>query len=279
VPRASQKRKSRDGCAPKSPAGDRGRAFRSRLLAWYRRSARRLPWRGSRDPWAVLVSEIMLQQTQVARVREYWPRFLARYSTVEDLAAAPADAVRESWDGLGYYARIRNLHAAARHVVDVLGGRMPASAGALRALPGVGRYTAGAVASIAYGERAAAIDTNAGRVIARVFGVRGRKGSARRERRLWALGEALVPCRGAGDWNQALMDLGATVCTARAPRCPACPVRRVCRAAGAGHRRLHPLARARATAVPSRRAGKEVPDEPARSAPISRSRPSPRPSP
>jgi A/G-specific adenine glycosylase len=194
----------------------------------------------------------MLQQTQVARVREYWPRFLARYPTVEDLAAAPADAVRESWEGLGYYARARNLHAAARHVVGELGGRMPATAGALRGLPGIGRYTAGAVASIAYGERAAAIDTNAGRVLARVFAVRGRKGAARRERRLWTIGEALVPSRGAGDWNQALMDLGATICTARAPRCLVCPVSGVCRTVGGAARRSAPLARRTATAVSSR---------------------------
>jgi A/G-specific adenine glycosylase len=198
----------------------------------------------------------MLQQTQVARVREYWPRFLARYPTVEDLAVAPADAVRESWEGLGYYARARNLHAAARHVVETLSGRMPASAGALRALPGIGRYTAGAVASIAYGERAAAIDTNAGRVLARVFGVRGRKGAARRERRLWTIGEALVPRRGAGDWNQALMDLGAMVCTARAPQCPLCPVSAVCRTVARTDRvrtrGRTPLARRAAAAVSSR---------------------------
>ena len=176
----------------------------------------------------MLVSEIMLQQTQVSRVSEYWPRFLTRYPTVEDLAAAPADAVRESWDGLGHYARARNLHAAARHVVVALDGRMPATAETLRGLPGIGRYTAGAVASIAFGEPAAAVDTNAARVLARVFRLRGKAKSARRERRLCALAEALVPARAAGDWNQALMDLGATICTARAPRCPACPVRRVC---------------------------------------------------
>jgi len=198
--------------------------FRRRLLAWYARHRRRLPWRGVRDPYAVLVSEIMLQQTQVARVLEFYPRFLARYPTLEDLAAAPADAVRESWEGLGYYARARNLHQAAREVVKRLSGRLPRRVEELRALPGIGRYTAGAVASLAYGAEVPAVDTNAARVLARAFGVRGGRKSARRERRVWALAAALVPRGRAADWNQALMDLGATYCTARRPRCQDCPV-------------------------------------------------------
>jgi len=180
------------------------------------------------DPYAVLVSEIMLQQTQVARVTEFFPRFLARYPTLEELAAAPSDAVREAWDGLGYYARARNLHAAARHVVDRLRGVLPERPGDLRRLPGIGRYTAGAVASIAFGANVAALDTNAARVLARALGVRRAGGAARHHARLWRLAEALAVRGRAGDWNQALMDLGATVCTARAPRCAACPVRRSC---------------------------------------------------
>src|SRR5437899_5816646 len=156
----------------------RGRAFRRRLLAWYARHARKLPWRGVCNPYAVLVSEIMLQQTQVARVVEFFPRFLARYPTFEDLAAAPSDAVREAWDGLGYYARARNLHAAARRVVDRLGGVLPERPADLRRLPGLGRYTAGAVASIAFGANVPALDTNAARVLARVLGVRRGGGSA-----------------------------------------------------------------------------------------------------
>src|SRR5213596_1564715 len=202
--------------------------FRRRLLAWYARHRRRLPWRGARDPYAVLVSETMLQQTQVARVLEFYPRFLARYPTLEDLAAASADAVRESWEGLGYYARARNLHAAAREVMRRLSGRLPRRPEELRALPGIGRYTAGAVASLAFGVDVPAVDTNAARVLARVFGMRGRKKRARRERRVWALAAALVPRGRAADWNQALMDLGATYCVARTPRCPVCPVRRSC---------------------------------------------------
>src|SRR5437870_5089646 len=206
----------------------RALSFRRRLLAWYARHRRRLPWRGLADPYAVLVSEIMLQQTQAARVAEFFPRFLARYPTFEDLAAAPSDAVREAWDGLGYYARARNLHAAARRVVDRLGGVLPEGPEQLRRLPGIGRYTAGAVASIAFGKDVAALDTNAARVLARVLGVRRRGGAARHHAHLWRLAEALVPRGRAGDWNQALMDLGATVCTARAARCPACPVRQSC---------------------------------------------------
>jgi A/G-specific adenine glycosylase len=209
----------------------RQRAFRRRLLAWYRRNRRRLPWRGVRDPYAVLVSEIMLQQTQVARVVEFYPRFLARYPTLEDLAAAPGDQVRESWEGLGYYARCRNLHAAARQVVVGLGGRLPATTEGLRGLPGIGRYTAGAVASIAFGADVPAVDTNAARVLARVFAIRGRRKGVGRERRLWRLAAALVPPGRAADWNQALMDLGASYCSARAPRCPSCPVRACCAAA------------------------------------------------
>ena len=201
----------------------RGRAFRRRLLAWYARHARKLPWRGVSDPYAVLVSEMMLQQTQVRRVVDFFPRFLARYPTLEDLAAAPADAVREAWDGLGYYARARNLHAAAREVVATHGGVLPERPEALRRLPGIGRYTAGAVASIAFGIDVPAVDTNAARVLRRALGIRRRPPA-----RLWRLAEALVPRGRAADWNQALMDLGATVCTARAPRCASCPVRTSC---------------------------------------------------
>jgi A/G-specific adenine glycosylase len=208
------------------------RAFRRRLLAWYTRHQRPLPWRRTRDPYAILVSEIMLQQTQVARVQEYWTRFLRRYPTVDALAAASADAVHESWSGLGYYARARNLHAAARQVVRDHGGAFPSEPEALRRLPGIGRYTAAAVASIAFDADVGTVDTNVARVLARAFRIRGPKGSAARARRTWNLVNDLLPRGRAGAWNQALMDLGATICTARAPRCPKCPVRTTCPAAG-----------------------------------------------
>jgi A/G-specific adenine glycosylase len=178
----------------------------------------------------------MLQQTQVVRVAEYFPRFLASYPTLEDLAAAPADAVRESWAGLGYYARARNLHAAAQHVRDELGGVFPAEVDELRRLPGIGRYTAAAVSSLAFGRDVATVDTNIDRVLGRVFRVRGAAKSTRRAKRIWAIAESLVPRRRSSEWNQALMDLGATICIARAPRCGVCPVSAVCEASGA-HKR------------------------------------------
>jgi A/G-specific adenine glycosylase len=208
------------------------RALRRRLLGWYALHRRALPWRGTRDPYEVLVSEFMLQQTQVARVMGHYPRFLQRYPTLEDLAAAPADAVRESWAGLGYYARARNLHAAARCVIAEHAGVFPDDLAALCRLPGVGRYTAGAVASIAFGADAVAVDTNIARVLSRVFRVREQRGSAARARRLWSLAERVLPRGRAGDWNQALMDLGATICVARGPRCPVCPVSSLCRSRG-----------------------------------------------
>jgi len=203
--------------------------FRRRLLAWYAGHQRDLPWRRTRDPYAILVSEIMLQQTQVARVEDYWTRFVGRYPTVADLAAASADAVHESWAGLGYYARARNLHAAARAVVRDHDGALPSSPDALRKLPGIGRYTAAAVASIAFGADVGTVDTNVARVLGRVFRLRGAVKSAARAKRTWRLVDALVPAGRAGDWNQALMDLGATICTARAPKCGACPVAPACR--------------------------------------------------
>jgi A/G-specific adenine glycosylase len=203
--------------------------FRRRLLAWYARHQRDLPWRRTRDPYGILVSEIMLQQTQVARVEDYWTRFVGRYPTVADLAAASADAVHESWAGLGYYARARNLHAAARAVVRDHDGALPSAPDALRKLPGIGRDTAAAVASIAFGADVGTVDTNVARVLARVFRLRGAARSAARAKRTWWLVDALVPPGRAGDWNQALMDLGATICTARAPRCDACPVATACR--------------------------------------------------
>ena len=216
TPRPRQKQ---NACRLPGHAG----AFRRRLLAWYARHARRLPWRGIRDPYAVLVSEMMLQQTQVRRVIDFFPRFLARYPTLEELAAAAPDTVREAWDGLGYYARARNLHAAAREVVQTRRGVLPERPEELRRLPGIGRYTAGAVASIAFGADVPALDTNAARVLRRALGIR-QGGPAR----LWRVADAMVPPGRASDWNQALMDLGATVCTARRPRCAACPVRASC---------------------------------------------------
>jgi len=208
--------------------------FRRRLAAWFRREGRDLPWRRTRDPYRILVSEAMLQQTQVSRVLEFYDRFLERFPTLEQLAAARPARVMESWEGLGYYARARNLHALARQVTSPTRGRTPASLpatlDALRGLPGVGPYTAGAIASFAFERRAAAVDTNVARVLARVFAPRLKLKRPRDLRRLWALAETLLPRTGKAAWthNQALMELGALICTARVKRCGECPVSARC---------------------------------------------------
>ncbi len=209
---------------------DRGKlgAFQRRLLAWFRRNGRDLPWRRTRDPYRILVSEVMLQQTQVERVRDYYARFLRQYPTVRDLAAAHPAWVRESWDGLGYYARARNLQAAAQEVVEAHGGHFPRTVEGMRALPGVGRYTAGAVASFAFGQAAPLLDTNVRRVLSRIFVQRQPASASALDRRLWTMAEAVIPEGEAWAFNQALMDFGATICTARAPQCPACPMRSIC---------------------------------------------------
>ena len=214
---------------------DAAKAFRRRLLAWYRRAARDLPWRRTRDPWAVLVSEFMLQQTQVARVLDYYPRFLGRYPTPAHLARARPKAVREAWDGLGYYRRAANLHRLARQVTSDMNGAIPSDPAELRKLPGVGHYTAGAVVCFAFEQPAATLDTNVARVLTRTFLGRSRPpAGSRGVRRLTALALGLQPRRGRQAWafNQALMELGALVCTARKPRCGDCPVRPDCRWGG-----------------------------------------------
>lgn len=204
--------------------------FRRRLLAWFRRHGRDLPWRRTRDPYRVLVSEFMLQQTQVTRVEEYYPRFLREFPTVKHLARARASRVREEWDGLGYYRRAANLHRLAQEVVADHRGIIPEEVAVLRMLPGVGRYTAGAVASFAFEQSEPAVDTNVARVLRRAFHPRLAKGS-KGEQRLWRTAAALVPARGPGAWafNQAIMELGALVCTARVPKCGACPVSGGCK--------------------------------------------------
>lgn len=206
----------------------RAATFRRALLRWYRRHARELPWRRTRDPYHIVVSEFMLQQTQVSRVEAYYTRFLARYPTVHALAAAPAAAVRESWEGLGYYRRAANLHQLAQAVVQRHAGVLPSDPAVLVTLPGVGRYTAGAVACFAYERVAATVDTNVARVIRRVF--HPRLGAKQASRRIWATALEILPRHGKRAWevNQAVMELGALVCTARVARCAACPVRRAC---------------------------------------------------
>ncbi len=205
-------------------------SFRRRLTAWFRRQGRDLPWRRTRDPYRVLVSEVMLQQTQVSRVLEFYPRFLARYPTMEHLARAGKRQVREAWEGLGYYRRIVNLHRLARQVMREQDGSLQPDAVALRQLPGVGRYTAGALMTFAFERPHPAVDTNVARVLRRYFYPRARRTGARLDERLWATAQALQPRNGRTAWsfNQAIMELGALICTARVARCEVCPVRRGC---------------------------------------------------
>ena len=213
---------------PRSRSPSHAPDFRRRLLRWFRRHGRDLPWRRTRNPYHVIVSEFMLQQTQVSRVEAYYHRFLERYPSIQTLAAAPATLVRESWDGLGYYRRAANLHRLAQEVVRERGGVIPADPAQLRRLPGVGRYTAGAVASFAFERSAAAVDTNVARVLRRAFHPRApRRGLGAR---LWETAERMVPRRGKSAWefNQAIMELGALICTARVARCGECPVRLAC---------------------------------------------------
>jgi A/G-specific adenine glycosylase len=216
---------------PRKSRAERARqaaSFRRGLLRWYRRYGRDLPWRRTRDPYHIVVSEFMLQQTQVSRVEAYYHRFLERYPTIHALAVAPPAAVRESWEGLGYYRRAVNLHRLARAVVDRHGGVLPSDTTALEQLPGVGRYTAGAVACFAYERVAATVDTNVARVIGRVFHPRLR--GTPHSRQVWATALEILPRQGKRAWevNQALMELGALICTARVARCGACPVRKSC---------------------------------------------------
>lgn len=203
----------------------RAARFSHALRGWFRKHGRDLPWRSTRDPYRVLVSEAMLQQTQVSRVVGFYDRFLDRFPTLDALAEAPSRRVREHWEGLGYYARARNLHALARQVRE-----LPSDATQLRALPGIGPYTAGAVASFAFERRVALVDTNVARVLRRAFAPRANFKTARGQKRIWELAESLLPRTGKATWthNQALIELGALVCTARVARCEACPVAAIC---------------------------------------------------
>jgi len=207
--------------------------LRRRLLRWYARAKRDLPWRRTRDPYAVWVSEVMLQQTQVERVKEFFTRFMRRFPAVGNLAAAREAEVLKHWEGLGYYRRARQLHAAAKAVVMEHGGDFPRSLEGLRSLPGIGRYTAGAIASIAFDLPAAIVEANSRRVLARLAGHDRPVGGAGDEP-IWELAAAAVPRRGAGVFNQALMDLGAMVCTPTRPLCERCPLKGDCAAVAQG---------------------------------------------
>lgn len=215
--------------------------FSRLVLRWYALHKRRLPWRGQKDPYAIWVSEIMLQQTRVETVIPYYERWMKRFPDLAKLAQASEGKVLSTWEGLGYYGRARNLHKAAKLVRDELGGELPPDLAALRTLPGIGRYTAGAIASIAFGLDTATLDGNVRRVFARVFDVAEPADSSVGAAALWALAEQHLPAGRAGDYNQALMDLGATVCLPRNPTCPLCPLRRLCQARAGGFQEQRPV--------------------------------------
>jgi A/G-specific adenine glycosylase len=217
------------------------RDTRRALLTWYARHKRDLPWRRTRDPYAIWLSETMLQQTRVDTVIPYYERFLARFPTVQALADAEPDEITRLWSGLGYYSRARNLHAAARMIASEHGGELPRDVETLRELPGVGRYTAGAVASIAFDRAAPIVDGNVARVLARLRGLRDDVTSTAARKRLWEEAEALARGPKPGELNQALMELGALICTPRAPKCLLCPLREMCRALAAGDAEALPV--------------------------------------
>ena len=213
---------------PIPPAADR-RRFRARLLGWYRRHGRDLPWRKTSDPYHILVSEIMLQQTQVDRVLPKYAEWLHKYPSFEVLAAAPEQDVSATWYPLGYNIRPKRLQSIAREAVERYGGRLPADEETLLSFKGIGAYTAGAIRSFAFRERAAILDTNVARVLFRIFVGKGDPKSHAMKRHLWVLSETLVPRQNVFDFNQALMDFGAMACAARNPKCGGCPMAKGCR--------------------------------------------------
>ena len=210
------------------PAPPARRRFRTRLLTWYRRHGRDLPWRRTDDPYHILVSEIMLQQTQVDRVMPKYEEWLQKFPTLHALAAAQERDVTETWRPLGYNIRPKRLQSIAREAVATYGGTLPADEATLLSFKGIGRYTAGAIRSFAFRERAAILDTNVARVLFRVFIGKGDAKGHAMKRHLWDVSEAMVPNRHVYDFNQALMDFGATVCTARNPKCLVCPMKKNC---------------------------------------------------
>ncbi|MFZ9024132.1 MAG: A/G-specific adenine glycosylase [Anaerohalosphaeraceae bacterium] len=223
----------------KPPNPETVKSVRRNLLRWFHANARDLPWRRADDPYAVWVSEIMLQQTQVATVIDYYNRFMKRFPTVEKLSRAKQDSVLKMWEGLGYYSRGRNLHKAAKLIVSDYRGQLPNTVDRLQKIPGIGRYTAGAIASIAFNRPAPILDGNVIRVLCRLFCIDTNPKDTATKNHLWELAETLVHTKHPGDFNEALMELGAMVCTPQNPMCPTCPLRNQCRAKK--HNRQHEL--------------------------------------
>lgn len=225
--------------------------LRRRLLAWYKRHQRSLPWRETTDPYRIWISEIMLQQTRVDTVIPYYRRFLKIFPDVRRLAASPRQDVLKAWENLGYYSRAANIHRASIMIVDHWDGRIPETMAAIRTIPGIGAYTAGAILSIAYGKPLPAVDGNVRRILSRVFAIRKPIDDPREQKKIFDLAAALVPSRNPGDFNQALMDLGATICRAKAPACRDCPLESVCSARINHLQNVLPVTR-KAPAIPHR---------------------------
>jgi A/G-specific adenine glycosylase len=219
-----------------------GPTLAERVVRWQRTHGRHhLPWQQTRDPYRVWLSEVMLQQTQVGTVLDYYARFLARFPDVRSLAAAPLDDVLALWSGLGYYSRARHLHRCAQAVVAAHGGRFPADSATLATLPGIGRSTAAAIAAFCFGERVAILDGNVKRVLSRALAFDGDLSAAAQEKALWALAQSLLPAQDIEAYTQGLMDLGAELCSTRAPRCADCPLQPVCAAHAAGQPEAYPV--------------------------------------
>ena len=227
------------------------------LLAWYRRNQRCLPWRKTNDPYRIWISEIMLQQTQVDTVIPYYHRFLKAFPTVSSLARAPLQKVLKVWENLGYYSRARNMHAAARMIVEKFDGRIPDNLEVIQTLPGIGHYTAGAILSIAYGQAIPAVDGNVRRILCRLFAIRKVVDDTQTQNQLQKLAASLIPVKHPGDFNQALMDLGATICKAKNPDCSRCPVACHCQARLHNLQNVLPITR-KAPAIPHRQAAAAV---------------------
>jgi len=215
------------------------------LLNWYEENARQLPWRGLTDAYAIWISEVMLQQTRVETVVPYFKRWMARFPDIHAQAQAPLSDVLQAWEGLGYYSRARNLHQAAQIIVEQYNGELPHSAAELQKLPGIGRYTAAAIASITFGQDEPTLDGNIRRVLSRLFDVRAEARSAQGEQLLWQLAEEHAPPGQVAQYNQALMDLGATLCTPRHPQCERCPVSDFCQARAQGVQEQRPVKKRR----------------------------------
>ena len=234
----------------KSPLG-------RQLLAWYWHNQRSLPWRKTNDPYHIWISEIMLQQTQVDTVISYYHRFLKAFSTVSSLARAPLQNVLKVWENLGYYSRARNIHAAARMIVEKFGGQIPDNWEVIQTLPGIGQYTAGAILSIAYGQAVPAVDGNVRRILCRLFAIRKPVDDTREQKQFQKLAASLIPVKHPGDFNQAMRDLGATICKAKNPDCSRCPVAHHCQARLHDLQNVLPIIR-KAPAIPHRQAAAAV---------------------